>query len=61
MTGAEAEYAYLKSSIAAYPTGKELVVMAKQAGFAEASYFELAGGLMGVLVARVRADGEAAE
>ena len=51
LAGAEAEYAYLKSSIAAYPTGLQLVVLAKQAGFAEASYYELAGGLMGCLVA----------
>jgi demethylmenaquinone methyltransferase/2-methoxy-6-polyprenyl-1,4-benzoquinol methylase len=46
-----AEYRYLKPSIERYPTGPELVDIAIDAGFAKATFYELApGGLMGCLV-----------
>jgi len=47
----EAEYAYLKESIARYPTGRELEALAYEAGFSRAVHHEIAGGLMGCLVA----------
>ena len=47
------QYAYLQPSIEAYPKGPELERLAKQAGFAAATHYEIAGGLMGALVADV--------
>ncbi len=49
--GVAAEYEYLVPSIERFPTGREQVALAKAAGFATAVHYELAGGLMGVLVA----------
>ena len=49
--GVAAEYEYLRPSIERFPTGRRQVEMARQAGFSEAVHYELAGGLMGVLVA----------
>ena len=49
--GAAAEYEYLAPSIARFPTGRQQVALAKAAGFATAVHYEVAGGLMGVLVA----------
>ena len=49
--GFEEEYAYLQPSIKSYPTGRELENMARNAGFADAKYYELCYGLMGCLVA----------
>lgn len=46
------EYAYLKDSIARFPTGREQERLAKEAGFSHAVHYELAGGLMGTLVLR---------
>jgi len=50
IAGVEEEYAYLKGSIAAFPTGPRLCTLAREAGFSQAIYHEVAGGLMGVLV-----------
>lgn len=51
LNGVAAEYRYLKPSIERYPTGPELVDIAIGAGFAKATFYELApGGLMGCLV-----------
>ena len=49
--GVAAEYEYLAPSIAAFPTGRQQVALARAAGFSRAVHYELAGGLMGVLVA----------
>jgi ubiquinone/menaquinone biosynthesis methyltransferase len=46
----EEEYAYLRPSIKAFPTGKEQEEMAISAGFSKAEHTELAFGLMGLLV-----------
>jgi len=51
LNGVAAEYRYLRPSIARYPKGPELVDLAVQAGFASATFYELApGNLMGCLV-----------
>ncbi|XP_038976802.1 2-phytyl-1,4-beta-naphthoquinone methyltransferase, chloroplastic-like isoform X1 [Phoenix dactylifera] len=49
--GFSREYRYLKASIAEYLTGKELEKLAKEVGFSDAKHYEIAGGLMGNLVA----------
>ncbi|XP_021727074.1 2-phytyl-1,4-beta-naphthoquinone methyltransferase, chloroplastic-like [Chenopodium quinoa] len=48
--GLAEEYRYLKSSIQEYLTGKELELLALAAGFSDAKFYEIAGGLMGNLV-----------
>ncbi|KAG0504766.1 hypothetical protein M758_N020700 [Ceratodon purpureus] len=48
--GMQEEYAYLKTSIARFPTGPQQEELAISAGFSTAVHYELAGGLMGVLV-----------
>ncbi|WP_035984271.1 bifunctional demethylmenaquinone methyltransferase/2-methoxy-6-polyprenyl-1,4-benzoquinol methylase UbiE [Leptolyngbya sp. KIOST-1] len=48
--GLSDEYAYLGPSIDRFPTGAEQVTLARQAGFASAIHYTIAGGLMGVLV-----------
>jgi len=48
--GLEEEYAYLRPSIQAFPTGQEQERMAREAGFKGAVHYELTGGLMGCLV-----------
>lgn len=48
--GMQDEYAYLKTSIARFPTGREQEEIAMEVGFSNAVHYELAGGLMGVLV-----------
>ncbi|XP_057541810.1 2-phytyl-1,4-beta-naphthoquinone methyltransferase, chloroplastic isoform X3 [Amaranthus tricolor] len=45
------EYKYLKSSIQEFLTGKELEQLALAIGFSDAKFYEIAGGLMGNLVA----------
>jgi demethylmenaquinone methyltransferase/2-methoxy-6-polyprenyl-1,4-benzoquinol methylase len=50
--GLTEEYAYIGPSVDRFPTGREQVALAKQAGFAEAVHYPIAGGLMGVLVVR---------
>ncbi|KAI5069662.1 hypothetical protein GOP47_0015963 [Adiantum capillus-veneris] len=50
--GMREEYAYLKNSIAQFPTGPEQEMLAIEAGFSHAVHYELASGLMGALVLR---------
>lgn len=50
--GLTEEYAYIGPSVDRFPTGREQVALAKQAGFAEAVHYPILGGLMGVLVVR---------
>lgn len=47
----EADYAYIATSLARFPTGRRQVALAREAGFAMAVHYAIAGGLMGVLVA----------
>ncbi|GAB2280492.1 hypothetical protein Dimus_015119 [Dionaea muscipula] len=49
--GLAEEYEYLKISIKQFLTGKELERLALESGFSNAKFYELAGGLMGNLVA----------
>lgn len=49
--GLAEEYRYLKSSIQEFMTGKELEQLALAIGFSDAKFYEIAGGLMGNLVA----------
>ncbi|KAF3783292.1 2-phytyl-1-4-beta-naphthoquinone methyltransferase [Nymphaea thermarum] len=49
--GLSKEYAYLRSSIAEFLTGKEQEKMAVEVGFSNVRHYEIAGGLMGNLVA----------
>ncbi len=58
--GVAAEYEYLVPSIQRFPTGRQQVALARAAGFASAVHYELAGGLMGVLVATKGRDARAA-
>ncbi len=44
------EYAYIAPSVEKFPTGQEQVALAHQIGFANATHYPLAGGMMGVLV-----------
>ena len=48
--GLEEEYAYLRPSIEAFPTGREQERLALEAGFKSAVHYPLSGGLMGCLV-----------
>lgn len=50
--GLTEEYAYIGPSVDRFPTGREQVALAKQAGFAKAVHYPILGGLMGVLVVR---------
>jgi len=47
--GLKEEYAYLTPSLDKFPTGREQVKLAQQAGFAAATHYPLSGGLIGVL------------
>lgn len=47
------EYAYLNPSLEKFPTGPEQVAIARNAGFAAAKHYTIAGGMMGVLVLTV--------
>ncbi|KNA21291.1 hypothetical protein SOVF_044500 [Spinacia oleracea] len=49
--GLAEEYRYLKSSIQEFLTGKELEQLALAVGFSDVKFYEIAGGLMGNLVA----------
>ena len=52
LNGVAAEYRYLRPSIERFPRGQEQVDLAREAGFSQAEFYELApGGLMGCLVA----------
>jgi demethylphylloquinol methyltransferase len=46
------EYAYITPSLEKFPTGKEQVKLAENAGFSDAIHYSIAGGMMGVLVAQ---------
>eukprot|EP00475_Leptophrys_vorax_P021127 TRINITY_DN28871_c0_g1_i1.p1 TRINITY_DN28871_c0_g1~~TRINITY_DN28871_c0_g1_i1.p1 ORF type:complete len:247 (-),score=7.55 TRINITY_DN28871_c0_g1_i1:26-679(-) len=48
--GLASEYEYLLPSIRRFPTGSEQEEMGRAAGFSKAVHYEIAGGLMGVLV-----------
>jgi demethylmenaquinone methyltransferase/2-methoxy-6-polyprenyl-1,4-benzoquinol methylase len=50
--GLKAQYAYLETSIAEFPTGVEQEQMALSAGFSWAQHRPIAGGLMGLLELR---------
>ena len=45
------EYEYLRPSIKCFPTGREQVRLAREAGFTKAVHYEIGFNLMGVLVA----------
>jgi demethylmenaquinone methyltransferase/2-methoxy-6-polyprenyl-1,4-benzoquinol methylase len=49
--GLTEEYAYISPSLDRFPNGPEQVDLALQAGFAQATHYAIAGGVMGVLVA----------
>ena len=44
------EYAYISPSLDRFPTGKEQVNLARQSGFATATHYPIANGMMGILV-----------
>jgi demethylphylloquinol methyltransferase len=44
------EYEYLMPSVEQFPTGDEQVTLGRNAGFAVARHYAIAGGIMGVLV-----------
>ncbi|NJM71891.1 MAG: bifunctional demethylmenaquinone methyltransferase/2-methoxy-6-polyprenyl-1,4-benzoquinol methylase UbiE [Scytonema sp. RU_4_4] len=48
--GLKEEYAYISPSLDRFPTGKKLVEIAYQVGFAAATHYPIANGMMGVLV-----------
>lgn len=48
--GLTEEYAYIAPSLDKFPIGSEQVYLARQAGFADATHYQIAGGAMGVLV-----------
>ncbi len=50
--GLKQEYAYISSSLAQFPVGREQVQLARQAGFSTSTHYAIAGGMMGILVAR---------
>ncbi|MCL1472288.1 bifunctional demethylmenaquinone methyltransferase/2-methoxy-6-polyprenyl-1,4-benzoquinol methylase UbiE [Argonema antarcticum] len=47
--GLTEEYAYIGPSLDKFPIGPEQVQLARQAGFATATHYQIAGGMMGVL------------
>ncbi|WP_017318718.1 bifunctional demethylmenaquinone methyltransferase/2-methoxy-6-polyprenyl-1,4-benzoquinol methylase UbiE [Mastigocladopsis repens] len=48
--GLKEEYAYISPSLDRFPTGKEQREIARQVGFATATHYPIANGMMGVLV-----------
>lgn len=44
------EYAYIAPSLDKFPIGSDQVHLAREAGFADATHYQIAGGIMGVLV-----------
>lgn len=48
--GLTEEYAYISPSLDRFPTGREQVELAHQAGFAAPTHYPIAEGMMGVLV-----------
>lgn len=50
--GYKQEYVYISPSLDRFPIGSEQVALARQAGFVDVTHYQIAGGIMGVLVAR---------
>ena len=48
--GLKDEYAYISPSLDRFPTGKEQIELAIEAGFMNATHYPIANGMMGVLV-----------
>ncbi|MDJ0738021.1 MAG: bifunctional demethylmenaquinone methyltransferase/2-methoxy-6-polyprenyl-1,4-benzoquinol methylase UbiE [Nostocaceae cyanobacterium] len=48
--GLKAEYEYISPSLDRFPTGEKQVQIARQVGFASATHYPIANGMMGVLV-----------
>jgi demethylmenaquinone methyltransferase/2-methoxy-6-polyprenyl-1,4-benzoquinol methylase len=48
--GLTEEYAYISPSLDRFPTGGEQVNLAIEAGFADATHYPIASGMMGILV-----------
>ncbi len=48
--GLKQEYAYISPSLDRFPTGVEQIELARQVGFATATHYAIANGMMGVLV-----------
>ncbi|MEC4984270.1 MAG: bifunctional demethylmenaquinone methyltransferase/2-methoxy-6-polyprenyl-1,4-benzoquinol methylase UbiE [Oscillatoria sp. PMC 1068.18] len=48
--GLKDDYAYIFPSLERFPVGREQVKLAHQAGFTQATHYELAAGMMGILV-----------
>ncbi|MHC5598991.1 MAG: bifunctional demethylmenaquinone methyltransferase/2-methoxy-6-polyprenyl-1,4-benzoquinol methylase UbiE [Nostoc sp.] len=48
--GLKEEYAYISPSLDRFPIGKEQIELAHQVGFAVATHYPIANGMMGVLV-----------
>ncbi|NEP60758.1 MAG: bifunctional demethylmenaquinone methyltransferase/2-methoxy-6-polyprenyl-1,4-benzoquinol methylase UbiE [Symploca sp. SIO2G7] len=48
--GLKEEYAYIVPSLERFPTGLEQVELARKAGFARATHYPIAAGMMGILV-----------
>ena len=48
--GLTEEYAYISPSLDKFPIGSEQVQLARQAGFTSATHYQIAGGMMGVLL-----------
>jgi len=48
--GLKAEYAYISPSLDRFPCGEQQVELSLQAGFANATHYPIANGMMGVLV-----------
>ncbi|AKG21867.1 bifunctional demethylmenaquinone methyltransferase/2-methoxy-6-polyprenyl-1,4-benzoquinol methylase UbiE [Calothrix sp. 336/3] len=48
--GLKAEYAYISPSLDRFPSGGEQVQIAQEIGFAQATHYPIANGMMGVLV-----------
>jgi demethylmenaquinone methyltransferase/2-methoxy-6-polyprenyl-1,4-benzoquinol methylase len=48
--GVKEEYAYISPSLDHFPTGRQQVEIALQAGFANATHYPISNGMMGVLV-----------
>jgi len=48
------EYAYIGPSVDRFPPGPAQVELAKAAGFSDATHYPIAGGMMGVLVAKTQ-------
>ena len=48
--GVKEEYAYISPSLDRFPVGKEQIELAYQVGYATATHYPIAGGMMGMLV-----------